>query len=129
MPSDCTATASRPPTVRAAVTNGSRHFLTPGGERSVAGRRHRDIYEAITEDRGGADRLSEGQRQLARRCAQLAIEAEIMEAARAEGGDLDIETYVTLTNALGRALGRLGLGRAARDVTPSLAAIIEGKVE
>jgi hypothetical protein len=129
MPANHTATASRPPTTRAAVTNGSRHYLTTGGELSTVGRRCRDLFELITSDRGGADRLSEGQRQLVRRAAQISIECERMEAARAEGGDLDVEQYVTLTNALCRVLGKLGLGRKAIDVTPSLQSIIEGTAE
>ena len=82
---------------------------------------------SVPEDRGGADRLSEGQRQMARRITSLAVEAEVMEAARAEGGELDLDAYVALTNALGRALARLGLGRKARDVTPSLPEIIAGR--
>ena len=96
--------------MRSAVTNGARHFLTRGGELSIIGRRWADIYRAITEDRDGADFLSEGQRQLARRISTLAVEAEVMEAAHAEGKPLDLEGYVSLTNALGRALSRLGLG-------------------
>ncbi len=65
--------------------------------------------------------------RMARRITSLAVEAEVMEAARAEGGELDLDAYVALTNALGRALGRLGLGRKARDVTPRLKDIIEGR--
>ena len=123
-PPDCTASAARAPALRSAVTNGTRVFLTRGGGLSVVGRRWQDLYLAIVADRGGADQLSEGQRQLARRIATLAIEGEIMEAERAEGKDLDLDAYVTLTNALGRALGRLGLGRVAKDVTPDLATYI-----
>ena len=109
-PPDCTASAARAPALRSAVTNGTRVFLTRGGELSVVGRRWKDLYLAIVADRGGDDQLSEGQRQLVRRIVTLAIEAEIMEAERAEGKDLNLDAYVTLTNALGRALGRLGLG-------------------
>ncbi len=113
------------PKLRSAVTNGKRAFLTRGGELSLVGRRWRDIYGQIVEDRGGESRLSEAQRQMARRCATLSIEAEIMEAARAEGGDLDIEVYCGITNSLGRALGRLGLGRSLKNVTPDVAQYIE----
>ena len=91
------------------------------------GRRWKDIFEIVVSDRGGADQLSEGQRQLARRIATLAIEAELMEAERVEGKDLDLDAYVMLTNALGRALGRLGLARVPRDVTPDLASYITAK--
>ena len=114
MPPTRTPSAARASTCRSAVTNGSRAFLTRGGELSVVGRRWKDVYAQITEDRGGADRLSEGQRQMARRITSLAVEAEVMEAARAEGGELDLDAYVALTNALGRALARLGLPTANR---------------
>ena len=129
MPAENTPTTVLKPTARSAVTNGTRSFLTRGGELSVVGRRWRDIYSQIVEDRGGADMLSEGERQLARRCATLAIEAEIMEDTRAAGGELDLEGYIALTNAIGRALGRLGLRRAPRNITPRLSDIIEGRVD
>ena len=115
MPPARTTTEAVPTNNRSAVTNRTRHFLTPGGEQSVSGRRHRDIYDAITEDLGGVEHLSEAERQLARRCAQLAIEAEIMEDVRATGGALDIEAYIAIVNAQGRALTRLGLRRRQRD--------------
>lgn len=67
----------------------------------------------ITEDRGDTDRLSEGQRQLARHCAMLSVECEAMESSRAAGGKLDLETYIPAVNALARALGRRGLNRVA----------------
>lgn len=114
---------------RSAVSNGRRFYLTKGGEQSLAGRRVRDIFLAIVEDKGGADRLSEGQTLLARRIASLAVECELMEAERAEGGDLDIEKYCTATNTIGRTLSRLGLRREAKDVSnlPSLADLRAGR--
>ena len=129
MPPARTTTEAVPTNNRSAVTNGARHFLTPGGEQSVSGRRSRDIYDAITEDLGGVEHLSEAERQLARRCAQLAIEAEIMEDVRATGGALDIEAYIAIVNAQGRALSRLGLRRRQRDVTPSLVEYLGAKAE
>ena len=65
--------------------------------------------------------LSEGQRQLARRCATISIECEKMEGEAAQGRDIDLFTYGTLTDRLGRALQRLGLKRVPRDVGPTLA--------
>jgi hypothetical protein len=58
---------------------------------SVA-RRHggfKDVLTAIVSDLGGADRLSEGQRQLCRRCALLAVEAEKLEARSISGESID----------------------------------------
>ncbi len=76
--------------------------------RTAIARRWHDLYAEITADLGGPDALSEVERQLARRCATLSVEAEAMEAASAGGGgELDIDKFVVLTNALGRALARL----------------------
>jgi hypothetical protein len=64
--------------------------------------------------------LSEGQKQLVRRCATTAIACERAEAKAAAGEDIDLEVYGTLTDRLGRAFQRLGLERRPRDVTPRL---------
>jgi len=129
-PPDRPPKAPLPPTQRSAVTNRSRPFITPGGEQTAVGRRWRDIFEALADDRGGYDRLSEAERQLVRRCATLAVEAEIMEDERSQGKDMNLEAYIALTNSLARQLARIGLKRRARDVTPpSLESIIEGTAE
>jgi hypothetical protein len=70
---------------------------------------------------GGPDLLSEGQRQLARRIATLAISCEKMEGEAAQGNAIDLVVYGTLTDRLGRALQRLGLKRVPKNVTPTLA--------
>jgi len=75
----------------------------------------------IFSDLGGADQLSEGQRQLARRATTISLECERLEAKAVTGEEIDLETYGQLTDRLGRAFGRLGLKRVANDVTPSLA--------
>ena len=75
----------------------------------------------IIGDLGGADLLSEGQRQLARRCATIAIACEKMEGEAAAGNEIDLDVYGQLTDRLGRVFHRLGLKRQPRDVTPSLA--------
>jgi hypothetical protein len=41
-------------------------------------RRFRHVLASIAADLGGVDRLSEGQKQIARRCAMLSVECEIM---------------------------------------------------
>jgi hypothetical protein len=124
LPADRPPTAGRAPALRSAVTNNRRHFLLRGGEQSIIGRRHRDIFEAVVEDLGGPNHVSEAQRQLTRRAAQLSIEAEIMEAERAEGGELNVAEYVTLVNALARVLTRLGVERLPRDITPTVEQIV-----
>jgi len=108
---------------RSAVTNGTRLHVVPPGDTAWA-RRFRDVLAEITNDLGGATVLSEGQRQLARRCATIAITCERMEADAASGAAIDLETYGKLTDRLGRAFQRLGLKREPRDIGPSLADII-----
>src|SRR6516225_11468415 len=100
---------------RSRVTNGKSPFVEADG-RGPWSRRWRDIVAEITNDLGGSDLLSEGQKQLIRRCATIALACERAEAKAAQGEDIDLEVYGTLTDRLGRALQRLGLRRLARDI-------------
>jgi hypothetical protein len=103
---------------RSRVTNGSKLLPLSDG-RSATARRFKDLVEFICVDLGGADRLSEGEKQLVRRAAALSAELERQEARWARGEtEFDISAYSVLTNALRRVLESLGLGRRARDVTP-----------
>jgi len=114
---------SRPLSARAgrsAVTNGKRLHVVPPGDTAWA-RRFRDVLAEIVSDLGGADLLSEGQRQLARRCATISIACERLEGEAAAGEPINLELYGRLTDRLGRALQRLGLERKPRDVEPTLA--------
>jgi hypothetical protein len=105
----------RPARVRSAVTNGKRlHVVSPGDGKWS--RRFADILGQIIGDMGGADLLSEGQRQLARRCATIAIACERMEGEAAAGNLIDLDAYGTLTDRLGRAFQRLGLKRQAKPI-------------
>ena len=109
----------KPAHSRSAVTNGKRlHVISPGD--SKWSRRFADVLGQVISDLGGPSGLSEGQRQLARRCATIAIACERMEGSAAAGQAIDLEVYGTLTDRLGRAFARLGLKRVARDVGPSL---------
>jgi hypothetical protein len=104
------------------VSNGAKLLPATDG-RSMTARRFRDLVEFISSDLGGADRLSEGERQLIRRAAALSAECERQEALWARGeAAFDIAAYSTLTNALRRVLWTLGLKRVPRDVTPGSAA-------
>jgi hypothetical protein len=102
---------------RSAVTNGTRLFVVRPGD-TAWHRRFRDINDQIIADLGGPEGLSEGQRQLARRAATIAITCERMEGKAAAGADINLADYGMLTDRLGRTLSRLGLRRQARDVTP-----------
>jgi hypothetical protein len=102
---------------RSRVTNGKALFVE-ADQRGPWARRWRDVLAEITNDLGGADLLSEGQKQLARRCATISIACERMEGEAALGNEIDLDAYGTLTDRLGRALQRLGLKRHPRDITP-----------
>jgi hypothetical protein len=136
MPNARTATAASPASTgakpaaplaatRSAVTNGRRlHVHAPGD--NAWSRRFRDVLAEILSDLGGDKRvLSEGQRQLARRCALLSVECERIEGNAVSGKEIDLEVYGTLTDRMGRAFQRLGLRRVARNITPTVADYIE----
>lgn len=108
-------TVARAPRTKSAVTNGRRLHVVPPGD-TAWGRRFRDVLSQIIGDLGGMDVLSEGQRQLARRCATLAIVFERMEGEAAAGNVIDLDAYGVMTDRLGRAFQRLGLERRQRDV-------------
>jgi hypothetical protein len=114
---------SRAPKGRSKVTNGRQLFID-GDARLKVSRRFRDVLASIATDLGGADRLSEGQKQIARRCAMLSVECEIMESAAVAGEAFDLDAYGQLTDRLGRAFQRLGLKRVMHDVTPDLGAYL-----
>ena len=83
-------------------------------------RRFRDIVTAITSDLGGADRMTEGQRQLARRVAMhSSSRAKPWRQRSVAGEPIDIDTYGTLSDRIGRAVQRLGLRRVPRNISPS----------
>ena len=111
-------------TTRAAVSNGSRLHAGEVDGRTEAARRFRDVLAEIVSDLGGADILSEGQRQLARRAAMMSVEAERQEAEAVAGGKLDPDSFGALADRLGRVFNRLGLKRVPRDVTPTIAEIM-----
>ena len=71
-------------------------------------------------DLGGADVISEGERQLARRAASLSVYSETIEARMAQGEEIDSDDWVRVTNVLTRVLTAIGLQRRQRDATPSL---------
>jgi hypothetical protein len=117
---DRSEAVAQSPRVRSRVTNGRSPFVEIDG-RGPWARRWRDVLAEIISDIGGHEAgLSEGQRQLARRCATIAIACERMEGEAALGHEIDLDAYGTLTDRLGRCFQRLGLKRQPRDVTPSL---------
>jgi len=86
--------------------------------RTMAARRARELIEAIERDLGGADRLSEGARQLVQRAAVLGAFIESCEAKWLGGEDVPLADYLAAINSQRRVLATIGLERRARDVTP-----------
>jgi hypothetical protein len=87
------------------------------GWRTQSARRFRDIVDAVTADLGGADLLSEAQRQLIRRASALSLTCEAVEADMVRDTAFDIANYITATNALRRVLETLGISRVPRPVS------------
>ena len=82
--------------------------------RTLAARRVRETEQAIAEDLGGPARLSEGQRQLARRVAILGSILESVEVLWATGQEFDLGQYLATVNCHRRVLRTLGLERRTR---------------
>ncbi len=116
MPKSSTIPASRHPLARSRLSNDPWSLAGVDGRSSFA-RRIRDICVEIASDLGGADRLSEAQRQLIRRAATLSAQCEAAEAQAAGDGEMDLERYVMAVDRLARVLGRLGLQRRAKDLS------------
>ena len=84
--------------------------------RTLAVRKVREAQAGYWSDLGGWDRLSEGQRQLARRAAVLGAILEHAEVSWATGRAFDLDKYLAATNTFRRVVGDLGLERRARSV-------------
>jgi hypothetical protein len=102
---------------RSSVSNGSRLFAIAGLDgRTQTARRFRDLVEVMTLDLGGADLLSEGQKQLIRRAATLSIMAEAIVADVVRDLGFDILNYGTVCDRLRRICESLGLQRVVKPV-------------
>lgn len=93
--------------------------------RTTQARRFKEIFANLAQDIGGDP--SEAQKAIAARAATLAVWCEQAEVEFASGGELDVATYSTVSNAMRRLLSDLGLERRAKDVTPDLASYIAAK--
>ena len=109
----------RSKTALSQVTNGGALFVE-GNVKTREARRFRDLVAAIASDLGGAEHLSTGQMQLARRAALISVTCEGMEYSSVSGKEFDVEAFGRLTDRLGRCFERLGLRRETRDVTQTL---------
>jgi hypothetical protein len=104
---------------RGARNKAARTFFSGEVETPVA-YRFRLLLDGITGDLGGKSALSTGELQIARRCAFISTQCEIMERQAAIGETFDVTAYGTLTGHLVRALNALGFKRVPKDVTPTL---------
>ena len=114
--------------IRSAVTNGSRLFVQ-GQDNSAWARRYRDLIANHCSDMGGRAMLSEAQVSLVRRASALELELEQMEGRLSQGEDVDLDKFGRAASHLRRLLETLGIGRKARDVTPSLEAYTASRLE
>ena len=104
---------------RSRLTN--KKDLLPGVDgRTVIYRRFRDIALQVALDQGGLDQLSEARLQLVRRFAAVAVLAEQLEAALANGQEINVERHALLCSTLTRLAQRIGIDRRTRNVTPTL---------
>ena len=88
--------------------------------RTVACRRARQLVDAIEADLGGADRLSEGTKQLCQRAAVLGAFVENCEAQWLAGQEVALGDYLAAINSQRRVLATIGIKRVAREI-PTLA--------
>jgi hypothetical protein len=114
---------NRKPHGRCRLTN--KKDLLPGVDgRTVVYRRFRDITSQVALDQGGLDQLSEARLQLVRRFAAAAVLAEQLEAALANGQEINIAEHGLLCSTLVRIAQRIGINRVPRDVSLTLADIL-----
>ena len=114
MPAENPVIATRKPTARSRVSNG-KDWLAGVDQRSSIARRYRDLMAEAIADSGGISECSQARLQLIRRLAALSVQLEGLEAKLADGADIDIGEYTSLTSTLVRVVSRLGINRTARD--------------
>ena len=90
-----------------------RRLIPPGDgdPNSPVMRRFRDLVDDIVNDLGGRGGLSTGQLQLARRCAWISAQCEVMEQRHVPGDTANLLVYGVLTGHLARAFRSIGLER------------------
>ena len=86
---------------------------------------YRRAVSDFISDLGGEDSVSRGQHEMCQRAAGMSVLAAQLEAKLIAGHEMDVEQYISLTNALARVFSRIGLKRVPRDVTPVLAEYID----
>src|SRR6266705_1575252 len=88
--------------------------------RTRAAQRTKALVKALESDLGGADQLSEGERQLVQRAAPLGALIEDFEVRWSIGEPIELSDYIVAVNAQRRLLMSLGLERRQRNITPDV---------
>lgn len=96
--------------------------------RTKAARAAFDLRDRLVADLGGEDAISAMKAQIIDAAAVMGAMLQDLAVRYLGGGSIDVAEYTTLANAQRRLLADLGLERQARDVTPSLAEYVKGKV-
>ena len=87
--------------------------------RTAVAQAMRERWLALTDDLGGADRMSYARRSLAERALWLEYWLAHQESELAAGREFDVGKWTQAANSLQGILAKLGLDRVAKDV-PSL---------
>src|SRR5450631_4402322 len=85
-------------------------------KRTRAFKRYQVIVGAVLADIGGAENVSEIQRQLIAKFATLALQMEAMEAAAIEGNEIDLDLFGRCAGHLRRIAEALGMRRVPREI-------------
>jgi hypothetical protein len=86
-------------------------------------RRFRDVRALHLSDLGGEANTSAAEQSIIRRVATLTTELERLELVFAQCGEAtphQLELYQRTANTVSRLLRTVGLGRRAKDITPTL---------
>jgi hypothetical protein len=86
----------------------------------AASRRYGEIVEALVNDQGGADHLSEARLQLIHRFAAYALLAEQIEAGLMRGDEINVGEHASVCNMLMRIGQTIGLDRISHRAVPTL---------
>ncbi len=107
-----------------------RGFLETLDGRTGIAQAMRERYQAMTNDLGGADRLSYAQRSLVERALWLEYWLAQQERLLATGQNeaFDVGKWTQAANSLQGIYSKLGLQRVARDV-PTLAEYFKQKTQ
>lgn len=84
--------------------------------RTTIGQQMAELWQQMTDDLGGADRLSLAQQMLIERSLWLHHWLRQQELSLASGGEFDVGKHAAATNSLQGVLAKLGIERRARDV-------------